>query len=172
MAVLISLIFPLLLGVWLFETKWPPQVEDNELSRIGPPLIGAEKIGHPITFSGSVTCIDECLVRAQSYSAAGTLAEFQSEATHALIAKGYSLESNLACVQYGYPTLRLGHWMLDCTINASDRKFYATMWATFQRTSPLVATTEDQYHPPAPPLGLTFSLKDGDYTFVSVGMSH
>ena len=132
---------------------------------------GASAVGGPYTFGGDLICVDECLERAQGYRVSGTLSQFQSDAARALVAKGYTITSQLACIQYAYPVVAQGHLWLDCSLEATNSSFSTTVWARFFRTEQLSSASDMVYHLPYPPWAMAFSRHDGDYVAVSVAMN-
>lgn len=157
------------LGDYAYQTRWPPQVDDRELTRIGPPVSGARPVGGPYTVSGSVVCVDTCVQRGQFYSASGSLTPLGGQLTRHLEQVGYAIKSGLECTQYGPGVLASGSYELDCTVSASTRKFQLSVTVQIhgsQPEVPLPAGFSGQYEVPGPPPDLT--LQPGDRILVAV----
>jgi hypothetical protein len=104
-------------AVFLYETEWPPRVEDRELARIGKPVADAQQIGHPYESSGSVFCIDTCEVRAQAYSGHGNVSDLGDQFAQRLHVKGYGHITQTLCSEYN------NYVILNCTVTGVRDKF-------------------------------------------------
>ena len=137
------------LGWSWWNTQWPVRVYDRELARIGPPVPGARPLGDRFTSAGSVTCIDECLVRAQSYHASGLLSSLAGEAAAHLSGKGYrgpagASPHELKCVQNGGPpAFSAGHYQLSCYLHGHMQKLAVTVEFRFAGSAPFVPMPSD-----------------------------
>ncbi len=169
LSVLVGLPLLAVLGVYSYQTRWPPRVDDRELARIGPPVSGARPVGGPYTVSGSVVCVNECVRRGQLYSAPGSLGQAGAQLTRHFDQLGFAIRSGLACTQKGPPVLAGGHYELDCTVTASSSKFRASVTVRIYGSEPAVplpAGTGGQYKLPGPPPDTT--LQPGDRILVEV----
>ena len=159
------------LATFLYETRWPPRVDDRELARIGSPSEGARRIHGPYTVSGSPVCIDSCLVRGQWYAASGgAFRTVAGEVRQHLEDKGYVLQPGLHCFEDGPPVLAPSSYDLDCTISGRKGKFTATADLRLYRSEPIVATPTSSGEYPLttpPPSSTTFSAGDGILVAVS-----
>lgn len=120
-------VLAVLAGIWLYQEKWPPTVDDREIARIGIPLSGSQPIGHPHTTSGSVLCIDACLVRARAYRAVGPLGNLADDARRHLHDRGYAAQTELVCSQTGPLGRTPAPYWLFCSFSARRSKFSATI---------------------------------------------
>jgi hypothetical protein len=157
------------LGDYAYQTRWPPQVDDRELTRIGPPVSGARPVGGPYTVSGSVVCVNECVRRGQLYSATGSLTPLSGQLTRHLGQLGYTVKSGLECTQEGPPVLASGQYELDCSVAASTSKFQLSVTMQMhgsQPAVPLPAGSSGRYALPGPPPDVT--LQPGDRILVAV----
>lgn len=164
MSVLAGLLLVGVLGVYAYQTKWPPRVDDRELARIGPPASGARPVGGPYTVSGSVMCVSECVTRGQFYSARGALGQVAGQTTRHLQRLGYAIRSGPACVQLGPPVRAPGHYELDCTATASYQKFAVSVIVQIHGSSPAVpvpAGSNGQDHLASLPAGVPLGPGDG-----------
>jgi hypothetical protein len=136
------------LGWSWWNAHWPPRVYDHELARIGPPVPGARPLGGPFTSAGSVTCIDECLIQAQSYRASGLLSVLAGEAAAHLSGKGYqglagALRSEFNCVQNGPPVFSAGYYELSCYLHSHTQKLAVSVEFRFAGDAPFVPMPSD-----------------------------
>jgi hypothetical protein len=172
-ASIVSLLAGLLLvgvlGDYAYQTRWPPQVDDRELARVGAPVSGARPVGGPYTVSGSVVCVNECVRRGQLYSASGSLTQLDGQLTRHLGQLGYAIKSGPSCIQEGPPVLASGQYELECTVIASTRKFQLSVTVQMhgsQPAVPLPAGFGGRYNVPGPPPDVT--LQPGDRILVAV----
>jgi hypothetical protein len=152
----------------IYETKWPPHIEDRELSRIGPPFRGAQAVKGPYNVSGSPLCIDSCVIRGRFYLAQGTLTSVVAAVSEHLAERGYVLDRE-RCFEDGPPTLRQGSYELSCAVSGRRGKFTATAVVKLRDTNPIVPmlTSTGQYALSAPPPASTV-LRPGDGVLVEV----
>jgi hypothetical protein len=165
---LLGLLLVGVLGDYAYQTRWPPQVDDRELARIGPPVSGARPVGAPYTVSGSVVCVNECVRRGQLYSATGSLTPLDQQLTRHLQQLGYTIKSGLECTEIGPPVLA-GQYELDCSVTASTGKFQLSVTVQMHASQPVVpmpAGSGGRYTVPGPPPDVT--LQPGDRILVAV----
>ena len=153
---------------FVYETKWPPHVEDRELFRIGPPLSDAQPVRGPYTVSGSVLCIDSCLIRGRFYLANGALTSVVAAVSEHLANRGYVLNGE-RCFEDGPPTLRQGTYELSCAVGGRRGKFTATAVVELHDTKPIVPmlSPTGQYSLSVPPPATTLGPGDGVLVEVS-----
>jgi hypothetical protein len=152
------------LAIFLYNTRWPPRVDDLELARIGSPTGHARPTHGPYTVSGSVICVDSCLVRGRWYPLSGQpLATVAVEIRQHLAQKGYVVQPGLRCFEYGPPVLRPGSYELVCSVDGRKGKFTATAQMQFHRSEPIVPLPRSgEYSLASPPSSNTmFEVGDG-----------
>lgn len=132
------------IGLYLYDTKWQPKIDDRELARIGPPFPEGRAEGAPYTVSGGVVCIDDCpLEEGQEYVVHGALGALAAQAEAQLQRKGYQVTSPLSCFEDGPPGLRSGHYLLQMPVVGRNGKFTATVTFKLQRRQPIVPMPSD-----------------------------